>query len=157
MNEKLESLHNFLRGNVLSPSTPKSIVLSDFEFNFKDFKGGFKLKLDSDEMKERFQFGVETDGKYEIYPPLYISPIGVPGSYPKIELTEETTDRINKLINQNFPRVKPLGLDQSSGVMIDRDTPIKDRVFDVEDVMWKMNSIADKRFELGEDLVRIVY
>jgi hypothetical protein len=150
--DKLEKLDNFLRGNVISPSTPKSIFLSDFEFNFKDFRGSFKLKLDSDEMKERFQFGVEIDGKYEIYPPIYISPMGVPGSYPKIELTEETTDRINKLINQNFPRVKPLGLDQSSSVMIDRDTPMKDRVFDVEDVMWKMNLILDRKFELKDTL-----
>ena len=63
MNSKLDELHNFLRGNVVSPSTPKVIVLSDFEFDTEDFKGSFKLTLDSDVMKERFRFGIEIDGR----------------------------------------------------------------------------------------------
>ena len=149
MNDKLENLHNFLRGNVVSPSTPKVITLFDFEFNWEEFKGSFSLKLDSDVMKDRFGFGVEIDGKYEISTPLHVSPLGVPGSYPKIELTEETTYRINKLINDFFPQLKPLGLDKSSGVMIDRNTSIEGRVVDVEDVIWKMKAISEEGFQLN--------
>lgn len=149
MSERLEKLHTFLRGNVVSPSTPKVIVLSQFEFDPNEFKGSFTLKLDSDVMKERFSFRVEIDGKYEITPPFHISPMGVPGSYPKIDLTEDTNERIEKLLNQFFPKIKPLGLDKSSGVMIDRDTSIKDRVIDTDDVIWKIKEISEDGFQLS--------
>jgi hypothetical protein len=148
MNDKLDNLHNFLRGNVVSPSTPKVITLFDFEFNWEEFQGSFSLKLDSDVMKERFDFRVEIDGKYEISPPFHISPMGVPGSFPKIELTEETTYRINKLINDFFPNLKPLGIDKSSGVMIDRNTSKNDRVVDVGEVISKMKEVWVGGFQL---------
>ena len=146
MNEKIEKLRNWLRSNVVSPSTPKVIILFDFVFDWSAFHGSFSLKLDSDVMKDRFDFGVEIDGKYEISPPLHISPVGVPVSYPKIELTEETTDTITSLINDFFPKIKPFGIETGTGSMIDRNTPIKDRVVDVEDVFWKMNKVLTKGF-----------
>lgn len=149
MTDKLENLHSFLRGNVLSPSTPQVITLSNFEFNFKDFKGSFKLKLDSDVMKERFHFGVQIDGRYEISPPFHISPLGVPGSFPKIELTDETNERIEKLINDFFPRLKPLGIDMESGLMIDRNNPMIDRVIDIQDLTWVINEISTEGFKLS--------
>ena len=151
MTERLEKLHNFLRGNVISPSTPKVIILSDFEFDFKDFKGSFKLTLDSDVMKERFRFGVEIDGRYEFSPPFHISPLGVPASFPKIELTDETNERIEKLINNFFPKLKPLGIDKESGLMIDRNNPMIDRVIDVQDVTWVINEISTKGFNLRSE------
>jgi hypothetical protein len=148
MTKKLNDLHNFLRGNVVSPSTPNVITLFDFEFDWDQFKGSFSLKVDSDEMKERFTFQVEIDGRYEVSPPFYISPLGVPNSYPKIELTEETTDIVTSMINEFFPKIKSLGLDGHSGRMIDRDTSFKDRIIDVKDVDLKMNKISVKGFKL---------
>jgi len=152
MNEKIEKLRNWLIGNVISPSTPKVIVLSDFEFNFQDFKGSFKLKLDSDVMRERFDFGVQIDGRYAISPPFHISPLGVPGSFPKIELTDETNERIEKLINNFFPKLKPLGIDKESGLVIDRNNPMIDRVFDVQEVTWVINEISSRYFNLKSEL-----
>ena len=149
MSERLDELHNWLRGNVISPSTPKVIVLTNFEVDWKTFEGKFTLKLDSDEMNDKFKFSIEIDGKYQISPPFYISPLGVPGSYPKIYLTEETTDTVTSIINDFFPKMKPLGLDSQSGHMIDRNTSIKDRVVDVEDVIWKMNKVLTDGFQLS--------
>ena len=151
MSKKLDDLHNFLRGNVVSPSTPKTITLFDFKFDWEEFYGSFSLKLDSDIMNERFTFQVENDGKYEISPPLYISPLGVPGSYPKIELTEDTTDSVTSIINEFFPKMKPLGLDSQTDTMIDRDTSIKDRIMDVKDVDLKMNKVCTNGFKLTKD------
>jgi hypothetical protein len=148
MSKKLEQLHDFLRGNVVSPVTPKEIVLFDFEFDTKEFKGSFQLKLDSDAMKERFTFSNQIDGKYEISPPFHISPLGVPASYPKIELTEETTTQIKKLIDDTFPILKPLGLDKVTGKMIDRNTPKRERIIDISDVIWKTNQWITDGFEL---------
>lgn len=151
MTERLEKLHDFLRDNVISPSTPKVIILSDFEFNFKDLKGSFKLKLDLDVMKGRFRFGVQIDGRYEISPPFHISPLGVPCSFPKIELTDETYERVEKLINDFFPKIKPLGIDKGSGLMIDRNNPMIDRVIDVQDVTWVINEISTEGFFLKSE------
>lgn len=149
VNEKIEKLRNWLRGHVVSPSTPKVITLSDFEFDFKDFNGTFKVTLDNLRFISEFRFSIDVSGRYEISPPMFISPMGLPSSYPSIELTEETTDEITKLINDFFPKVKPFGIDKISGVMIDRNTSSKDRVADIEDVIWKMNKISDKKFELS--------
>ena len=151
MSERLEELHNWLRGNVVSPSTPKVIVLTNFEVNWKTFDGEFTLKLDSDEMKDKFKFSIEIDGKYQISPPFYVSPMGIPGSYPKIDLTEETNERIEKLINDFFPKLKPLGIDKESGLIIDRNNPMIDRVIDVQDVTWVINEISTKGFNLKSE------
>ena len=99
-------------------------------------------------MKERFTFEVEIDGKFEISPPFYISPLGVPASYPKIELTEETTDSVTMIINDFFPKMKPLGLDGQTGRMIDRNTPINDRITERGDVDLKMNKFFSNGFKL---------
>jgi len=152
MNDKIERLHNFLRGNVVSPSTPKVITLFDFEFDFKEFKGTFKLKLDSDVMKERFSFRVDIDGRYEISPPFIISPLGVPASFPKIELTDETNESIKIIINNFFPRLKPLGIDKESGCMIDRNTSMIERIIDVQDITRVINKISSDMFELKSEL-----
>ena len=154
MSERLEKLHNFLRGNVVSPSTPRVITLSDFEFDIKDFKGSFRLTLDSDVMKERFRFGIEIDGKYEISPPFHISPMGVPASFPKIQLTEETTAEITRLINEFFPKIRPLGVNQESGLLITRDTPMIDRVVDAQSMDLAINEITFKEFKMKSELKR---
>lgn len=132
MSNRKEKLQDWLGENVLSPSSPKVVTLSDFEFDSKNFKGSFVLTLDSNVMTERFRFGVQIDGRYEISPPFHISPLGVPASFPKIELTDETKERIEKLINEYFPKMKPLGIDKESGSMIDRNNPMIDRVIDVQ-------------------------
>jgi hypothetical protein len=92
---------------------------------------------------------VEIDGRYQISPPLYVSPIGVPSSYPSIQLTDETNERIEKLVNDFFPRLKPLGIDMESGLMIDRNNPMIDRVIDIQDVTWVINEISTEGFKLS--------
>lgn len=149
MTDKLEKLHNFLRGNVISPSTPKLITLSDFKFDPKDMSGSFSLTLENVKFLSRFKFSVEIDGRYQISPPLYVSPIGVPSSYPSIQLTDETNERIEKLVNDFFPRLKPLGIDMESGLMIDRNNPMIDRVIDIQDVTWVINEISTEGFKLS--------
>jgi hypothetical protein len=147
--DKFEKLHNFLRGNVISPSTPKLITLSDFKFDPKDMSGSFSLTLENVKFLSRFKFSVEIDGRYQISPPLYVSPIGVPSSYPSIQLTDETNERIEKLVNDFFPRLKPLGIDMESGLMIDRNNPMIDRVIDIQDVTWVINEISTEGFKLS--------
>ncbi|MDH6421605.1 hypothetical protein M2131_001546 [Polynucleobacter sphagniphilus] len=148
MTDKLEKLHNFLRGNVISPSTPKLITLSDFKFDPKDMSGSFSLTLENVKFLSRFKFSVEIDGRYQISPPLYVSPIGVPSSYPSIELTDETSKLIEKLINDFFPKVKPLGIDEMTEKFISRDTPMVDRLIDKDYLDWFIDEIERDGFQL---------
>ena len=126
--------------------------MSDFKFDFKDFQGSFKLKLDSDVMKERFSFGIEIDGRYKIYPPLFISPLGVPASYSSIELTEETEIEIKKLLNNYFPKVKPFGIDRETGQLITGSTSMEDRLFDPDGVEIVKEEILKEKFQLSYEI-----
>jgi hypothetical protein len=150
MNAKLKELKKWLKDNVVSPPNAKEICLSDFEFNSQEMSGSFCLTLDGIKLSERFDFAVETDGKYGIYPPMFTSPLGVPASYPAIELAEETTDVVISMINEFFPKIRPFGLNNQTGKMIDRNTPTKDRIVDVEDAIWKINKSLETGFNLNQ-------
>ena len=148
MNEKIEKLRNWLRGHVVSPSTPKVVVLSNIDFDWKELSGSFNVTLDNLRLISGFKFSVDISGKYQISPPLYVSPMGVPASYPSIELTEETTNEITKLINDFFPKVKPLGIDKETGVFIDRNVPMSDRVVDREELNWVVDELSTEGFKM---------
>lgn len=148
MNEKIEKLRNWLRGHVVSPSTPKVVVLSNIDFDWKELSGSFNVTLDNLRLISGFRFSVDISGKYQISPPLYVSPMGVPASYPSIELTEETTNEITKLINDFFPKVKPLGIDKETGVFIDRNVPMSDRVVDREELNWVVDELSTEGFKM---------
>ena len=148
MNEKIEKLRNWLRGHVVSPSTPKVVVLSNIDFDWKELSGSFNVTLDNLRLISGFRFSVDISGKYQISPPMYVSPMGVPASYPSIELTEETTNEITKLINDFFPKVKPLGIDKETGVFIDRNVPMSDRVVDREELNWVVDELSTEGFKM---------
>ena len=143
-----EDLKNWLRGHVISPSTPKEIVLSNFEFDEDEFSGSFNLTLDNVRFTQIFKFSVDMSGKYQIHPPMHISPLGVPASYASVELTDETSNAIEKLINQFFPKIKPFGLDKSTGKFIDRNTGTIQRVINYDELDLAIDAVSDKNFQL---------
>jgi hypothetical protein len=148
VNEKIEKLRNWLRVHVVSPSTPQAITLSDFEFNTKDISGSFCLTLDNVKFISRFDFDVQMNGQYEIYPPLFVSPMGVPASYPSIELTDETKIMIEELLNNFFPKVKPLGIDRETGEFITRNTPMVKRLIDIDSLESIKEEVMEEGFQL---------
>lgn len=148
MNLKIGKLRNWLRGHVLSPSTPKTVTLLNIELDPREFKGSFNLILDSFQPIHKFSFYVDQAGRYEISSPLYISPMGVPSSYPSIELTDETTESITKIINDFLPKMKPFGLDKKSGVFLDRNAPSGDRIIDINEVNAVLHKLSDNQFKL---------
>jgi hypothetical protein len=154
MNEKIEKLRNWLRVHVVSPSTPQSITLSDFEFNTKDISGSFCLTLDKVRFDSRFNFDVQMNGQYEIYPPLFVSPMGVPASYPSIELTDETKIMIVKLLNNFFPKVKPMGIDRETGEFITGNTPMENRVMNIDSLECLKEEVMEGGFQLKFEVKR---
>ena len=148
MKTKIEKLHNWLRGHVISPSTPKEIVLSNFEFDKDEFSGSFNLTLDNVRFTQIFDFSVDMSGRYQIHPPMHFSPLGVPASYASIELTDETSNSIEKLINQFFPKVKPFGIDKTTDEFIDRNTSMRQRIINYDELNLALNELLNKNFEL---------
>ncbi len=148
MSERIKNLQKWLDENVIVPPEPKLIIIDQIEVNWEEFTGSFSLTLDSVQMKEKFGFSVEIDGKYRISPPFYHSPLGVPATYAQIELSDDSYSRIESMLNDFFPKMKPLGLDKLSGTIIYGDTPIKERVINIEDVKEKMKKTAKEGFQL---------
>ena len=149
MNEKLQK---YLSENVISPPTPEIIILSNFKFDIREFKGSFKITLDNLSYISDFNFSADITGRYGIHVPLYISPLSVPASYPSIDLTADTEEGIENLINQNFPKLKPFGLNRETGEMIDRQTKLEVRIIDKNQVALIINKIKMKDFELKINL-----
>ena len=149
VNEKIKELQTWLDENVIIPPEPKSILINQIKVDWREFSGSFCLTLDSVPMEERFKFRVEIDGKYRISPPFYHSPLGVPATYAQIELSDESNARIEGLLNDFFPKMKPLGLDKLSGEMIYGNTPIKDRVINIDEINAKMRNISEPDFKLS--------
>lgn len=148
MSGRIEKLHNWLRGHVISPSTPKEITLTNFKFDENEFSGSFNLTLDNVRFTQIFEFSIDMSGKYQIHPPMHISPLGVPASYASIELTDETSMSIEKLINQFFPKMKPFGIDKTTGVFIDRNTEMRQRIINSDELDLVLNKLLNKNFEL---------
>ncbi len=148
MSHKSEQLQHWLKNNVISPATPKHIVLSNITFDKNELNGKFILTLDNERLTQFFRFSVDISGIYQIHPPMHISPLGVPGSYASIELTEETVSRIEKLINDFFPKIKPLGIDETSGELIDTKTDIKKRIISSNELNLVLNTLSDMNFQL---------
>jgi len=88
------------------------------------------------------------NGQYEIYPPLFVSPMGVPASYPSIELTDETKIMIEELLNNFFPKVKPLGIDRETGEFITRNTPMVKRLIDIDSLESIKEEVMEEGFQL---------
>ncbi len=63
-------------------------------------------------------------GKLKIQWPMFWSPFGVPASYSQYEVAPKLEKKIEKCFYKHLPKkVKPYGLDRSTGRIIDRNTP----------------------------------
>ena len=148
MNARLKELQRWLKETVVSPSNPKEICLSEFEFDEHEMCGSFCLTLDEIKLSERFDFAIEIDGKYGIYPPMFTSPLGVPASYAAIEINDETKMYIKKMIDDFFPEMRPFGIQKESKKLITSDTPMSSRVKESSHLKLIMKELKNEEFKL---------
>jgi hypothetical protein len=128
--EHVRKVHQWVAENVQKFSTPKTLIINQIEFDWKDFCGSFALTLDQTAIKERFSISLGIDGRYTFSGPLFVSPLGAPASFGAIELSDETEIAITKALNQFFPKMLAFGLHPDTQKSIDRSTPIQERVLD---------------------------
>lgn len=126
--EHLKEVARWLDENVESYPTPKAITMSDFSVNWAEMSGSFVLTLDDHRIKERFRFSLAQNGWVQYHLPMFTSPLGAPASYGAADLTDETARSLTKALMSIFPRLKPMGVDAVTGVLIGQRTSIADRV-----------------------------
>ena len=67
----------WLDENVQCYPTPKKVMLSEFEIDWRTLSGSFRVDLDGVQLPKRFRFGVELTDRPTLFFPMFHSPCGV--------------------------------------------------------------------------------
>lgn len=135
IDDHVEAVMLWLDDHVKTFHTPNAITLYDFHVNPSRYEGTFRLKLDDFSLDhqildEPFSFTLGQNGKPNWYSPMFHSPLGAPASFAAVELSEITEQGIQTLLERVLPRMRPLGLDQSTGSLLTHGATIDERMLD---------------------------
>jgi len=125
---RLKELQIWLSENVTDVPEPKEVTLFDFEVNWSNWSGNFKIRFDDFVSEDSFGLGMEMTGVPKFYYPMFTSPLGVPASYAAIEITSNTHNAINEALKRTFPKLKPLGKNRDTGIEITYQSSVEARV-----------------------------
>lgn len=126
----IEEVSRWVDENVVSYPTPRAVTLSEFEVDWEQMSGRFYVSLDGQRIEDPFRLSLAQNGWIQFHPPMFHSPLGAPASYRAVELTEDTAQSLTKALRSIFPRLKPMGLDKTTGAHIGQRTPIIERISD---------------------------
>ena len=118
-----EKVREWLAENVQRYEEPNEVTLSDFNVDWEDFSGDFRLSIGDIVLVKKVRFGLEASGRTVFYMPMFHSPHGVPYSHAAIDITENTSKAITKALHKTFPRLKGAGIDPETGREIYCRTP----------------------------------
>jgi len=145
--DHLQAVQKWLRDNVLAYETPTAVEVSDFQLGANGFSGSFQVTLDGKKLPVPFSFGLGDNGKPALHFPMFCSPLGAPASYEAVELTDETTLAIERLLRFILPKMKPLGYDRETGELIVLTThSTLDRIVNRAEYDECMRRVSGKEF-----------
>ena len=127
-NNRLKEVRAWLADNVVYIPEPKEVTLFDFEVDWSNWSGKFKIRFDDFVNEDSFGLGMEMTGFPKFYFPMFTSPLGVPASYRAIEITSKTHKAISEALRLTFPRLKPLGRNRVTGIEITYQSPAGSRL-----------------------------
>jgi hypothetical protein len=127
-NNRLKEVRAWLADNVVYIPEPKEVTLFDFEVDWSNWSGKFKIRFDDFVNEDSFGLGMEMTGFPKFYFPMFTSPLGVPASYRAIEITSNTHNAISEALRLTFPKLKPLGKSRDTGIQIMYNSPIEARL-----------------------------
>ena len=104
------------------------MTLFDFEVDWSNWSGEFKIRFDDFVSEDSFELGMEMTGVPKFYYLMFTSPLGVPASYAAIEITSNTHNAINEALKRTFPKLKPLGKNRDTGIQIMYNSPMEARL-----------------------------
>lgn len=129
---RLELVRVWLEDNVFCPPTPKEITIYDINFDWENLSGTFRLSLDNLSIAQPFDVSIDIAGQVKYVPPMFFSPLGAPASYAAVDLDSPTTAATERALKLIFPRIRGYGLYESLGLEIYGDSPLEDRIIDLE-------------------------
>ena len=145
--EHVKKVQEWLEENVESFPTPGTVTLSAFQIDADRYSGSFFVSLDGNKIPDRFRFGLGSNGKPELFFPMFHSPLGAPASYAAVELTYKTETAIKNLLTEILPKMKPLGLNRGTGEMVLATTHSdSDRIVNKEEYDLIMARISKSDF-----------
>ncbi len=147
--DRLKALDEWLDKNVRCSPTPALVTLSAFQVNWKNLSGSFALELDGTVLEDRFDFGLDVAGRPHLFSPMFVSPLGVPASFPAIHLTSATEAAILEALRSFLPSVMPLGRDPRTGKELTMLTPMEERVVEPEKLRKAMRDLEDPTWTIS--------
>lgn len=135
IDDHVEAVMRWLEDHVLIFDTPRQLTIFDVQADSLNYQGSFRLKLDevildTTRLEDPFIFTLGQNGKPTWYSPMFHSPLGAPASYAAITLTDETERAIQRQLEQLLPRMRPLGLDRETGILLAYGASLEDRLLD---------------------------
>lgn len=140
----INEIRAWLDENVMKYPDPDRVTLYGFIINWEDFSGRFKIKLDQVELPFEFKFSPEASGKPTLFLPMLHSPLGIPASYPAISMTDKTRGAIERALKELIPRIHAFGINQLTGKEVTSNSPISERVLDVQQLELVKSTILGK-------------
>ncbi len=129
----LAEVRAWLEKHTYRPPRPCTVTLQEFEVDWERMCGTFLASFGDGAAAQTFSFAMGgAAGETEIFLPMFHSPLGVPASYPAIDLDEDIREAIFAAVRRLFPKVTAFGLDRASGRLITAHTALMDRVVDRE-------------------------
>lgn len=153
LEDRRAQVERWLKENVKVYDTPDSVTLSDFKVNAAEYSGRFAVTLGSENLPYTFSFGLGGNGKPELYWPMFHSPCGVPCSYGAVELSDATVLVMKELLADALPRMRPLGLDKTTGEWITYSGHRgKARIVDLAEYESRMHQIRTANFSVTKSI-----
>jgi len=147
--EHVARVMEWYKENVKVYPTPKKVTLSEFEVDWEELSGSFRIDLDDVHVNDRFDFSLEASGWTTFYIPMFHSPLGAPASYLAILITSETEHAIMKGLRATVPRVEPYGLNQKTGKETTQNTPVSDRIIDLSQFESIKNKVCSADYTIS--------
>ncbi len=141
LSDRVAKVRAWLNENVLVPELPRTVTVSDIEFDWKKMSGTFVVALDGNRIEDHFRVWIGITGKPQFCPPMFVSPLGAPASYAAVDLDQETDKAIQVALEQVFPKVRAFGWHKDIDLVIDAMTPFTVRIHDQADFDAKRQAI----------------
>jgi hypothetical protein len=120
-----EEVAKWLDENIRRYPQCSIVKLTDFTWSKPPHYGGaFTATFAPGDGGETFSFAADGAGEIQISGPAFVSPLGVPATYPAIDISESARKAVLIGVRYLVPRLKPFGIDPVTGVHIDATTPL---------------------------------
>jgi hypothetical protein len=125
---RAEKVREWRAKNVQRFEEPNQVTLSEFNVDWNDFSGDFKLSIGNIVLEKKIKFELEASGRTIFCRPMFHSPHGTPWSYAAIDITENTSKAITMALRKTFPRLQGAGIDRETGKEIYFSTHPRHRI-----------------------------